>query len=95
MVEVDLSNINVNVSNVYTPQYVQPALRYESLITIPEIIIYFSVYLIGHIIIGVLKEKQEKQENTTNEQIERLKVLKLLFKWWPVMCLVMIILLNL
>lgn len=84
----------VNITGLYTPQYVQPPITYAPLISITEIIIYFLVYLIIHIIIGILKEKQEKQENKTEEDITHLNVLKFLFKWWPAMCVIMIILLK-
>jgi len=85
--------VDVNITNLYIPP-VEQTITYVPLISIPEIIIYFLIYLLIHIYVGIAKEKLEKQQVRTEEDETHLKVLKFMFKWWPAMCVFLIILLK-
>ncbi len=55
------------------------------------VIFNFVFYLSLHIVLGKQYEKYKKIQNPTEEDKEVLRYLKPLYKWWPVIYLVFIL----
>lgn len=55
------------------------------------VIFNFILFLLSYLLIGYMLNQQKKLNNTTTEELKKLKVLTILFKWWPAIYLILIL----
>ena len=87
-VTVNMTQLGMNVSNTFIPQ---TRLITIHQISIAGVILNFLIYLVIHIIIGTIVKKKEKLTVKTEEDLKELKIYKLIFKWWPAIYLIIIL----
>lgn len=85
----NITNYSININNLTIPE---PEIITVRMIPLGSVIAHFFFYLGVHIFLGIMKKNREKNPPTTEEEKQKLKYINLMFKWWPAIYLLFIIL---
>lgn len=66
-----------------------------SKLSVGTVVTYFLIYLIGHIVIGMMKNNAKKELATSmniEEATKKYKLLCIIFRWFPIVYVIFLIL---